>query len=196
MKYENVLEVFLTIFESERLNKTEELQKDGLSILGNVLFQGKNPPVKFISKNALEVLEMRKAKGLPWKAPCYEHFYGRKDSVYDIWEAWKRGKSNKFLTKLIESRCRGHYTTPEENMELRRWNHLKSWRDMYASAGIELLPWDPTPNRTYDYIIEGETYESISKVSEKYGVTKDGVTYRCKSDSERFKDWIRKPIDE
>ena len=52
------------------------------------------------------------------------------------------------------------------------------------------------PVRKFDYIIEGKTYESISEVAEKYGITTDGVVYRCKSDSERFTDWTRETIDE
>lgn len=188
---DNQWEVYY-FFKNNVLNPSYHLcDKITQRALANALFDAGREPVEFISE---EAQKLKDEKGHKY-VPCYEHFRGRTQSAKDITRAFLTGKSQSFIMKLIKSRMRGHYTTSEENVKLKKFDHLP-WRKAYAEAGIKLIPWEPKPVRKFDYIIEGKTYESISEVAEKYGITTDGVVYRCKSDSERFTDWTRETIDE
>ena len=176
----------------KRLQVTKQVQAQNKELEAK---QKENETLMIELEAALEEAQKLKDEKGHKYVPCYEHYRGRTQSAKDITRAFLTGKSQSFIMKLIRSRMRGHYTTSEENVKLKRFDHLP-WRQAYAEAGIKLIPWEPKPVRKFDYIIEGKTYESISEVAEKYGITTEGVVYRCKSDSERFADWTRETIDE
>ena len=69
---------------------------------------------------------------------CKEHYYGRQASGEKIVEQIKKGKSDAFILRLVKSRSRVHYTTPQENISLRNYSHLH-WREGYRQAGITLV---------------------------------------------------------
>lgn len=161
-------------------------QKMANSALTNSLFAAGRMPVRFISEKAMA----ERAKDTKYR-PCYEHYFSRTKSVQDILRAFERGKSDNFIKRLLMSRMRGHYTTSEENITLKKYDTL-FWRDAYKAAGIKLVPWVATPARKFDYIIEGVTYTSPSKVAKKYKMSKEGVSYRCKAKT--FPKWRLKKV--
>ena len=145
-----------------------------------------------ISEKAVERREEILGSGGKW-VPTKEHFRSRKDSARYLFDLVQRRPniSLERLEALIKSRCRVHYTTKEENMELRRHSHLTHWHQQYESAGVVLVDFQPKTNK-YVYNIEGVEWTSVSELAKWYDITVSGVDYRVKADT--YPTWTRKEI--
>lgn len=125
---------------------------------------------------------------------CKEHYFGRLASAKLIMKKIAERKwSDKRLVQFIKSRCRVHYTTSQENMVLRNYDHLH-WTKAYKAAGIKLVPFVPR-NKKYVYSIDGVVYNSIQDAAQKYNITPELARYRCDSKSKKWTEWKKVNIE-
>lgn len=121
-----------------------------------------------------------------------EHFFGRQASAEKIMSLIAAGKSFDRIVAVIKSRSRVHYTTPKENTDLKKVGHL-FWRDAYKEIGINLVPYIKR-NKKYVYKINGTVY-NLNEAADKFNMSVAGINYRCKSKSQKFKEWTRERIN-
>lgn len=122
-----------------------------------------------------------------------EHFFGRQASAEKIMEQIATGKSFKPILLLIKSRSRVHYTTNQENTNLKSVNDL-FWREAYKKLNINLIQYIPR-NKKYMYKVGGITYNSAKEAAAQFKITPEAAAYRFKSKSSKYKEWIRERID-
>jgi hypothetical protein len=125
---------------------------------------------------------------------CKEHYFGRLASAkLIIKKIAERKWSDERLVQLIKSRSRVHYTTSQENMILRNYDHLY-WTKAYAAAGIKLVPFVPR-NKKYVYNIDGVMYNSIHDAATAHGVSPEISRYRCNTRSKKWTGWKKVNIE-
>ena len=82
-------------------------------------------------------------KDLPIGDLTKEHFYPRQQSADKIIKLLDKGKlTENRLARILKSRARVHYVHSTENNALRTVQKdpaLKTWRQQYATLGIELV---------------------------------------------------------
>lgn len=165
---------------NEFQNDAEEAKKfiSGI-VAAEGIFRVPSKLTGLISKKALEK-KKQNSKYIPTK----EHYFGRQAAADKIFEQIKKQKSFNRVVNIILSRSRVHYTTSEENEALKAYP-LLSWREAYASVGIELVP-----HVTTKQISIGEKiFKSVSEVSEHFNVDKQVVYNRINSRSKKWVDW-------
>ena len=132
-----------------------------------------------ISKAALA----EKAKN-PKYIPTKEHYFGRKASADLIFAQLEKGKGYSRVYNIVLSRSRVHLTTSEENIKLKALSHLP-WREAYAAAGVELVPYI----KTKAILIGDVTYKSASEVAKKFDISTQTVYNRVNGKSKKWSDW-------
>jgi len=160
---------------------------DGVSnfMLGNGLF---GAPNIFIGK-CTPSCQYAKKPG-PGRDTTWEHIWGRKNSAITIIQQIRKGKSDKFLTALIKSRCRVTITLKSENQALRPYQNdevlaKKHPRVAYKAAGLEWV--DYIGDKVYN--IEGVVYNSREDIMLHHDVTPQQLSYRLGKASKKWKDW-------
>lgn len=128
-----------------------------------------------------------------------EHYHSRKRCARKIFAMLDEGATIDQLTDFIIEACSVHYVTKAENNLLVRYQkdieNYPTWRDQYAAAGIELVPYVKKSVKKYVYIINGIEYKNVSDVMETYKCTMSTVNNRCVKDKRgRFPTWKRKTI--
>jgi len=153
--------------------------------LGNAIF---GAPNIFINK-CTPACQYVKKPG-PGRNTTWEHIWGRKNSSIAIIEQIRKGKSDKFLTALIKSRCRVTITLKSENQALRPYQNdevlaKKHPRMAYKAAGLDWV------NYIGDkvYKVDGVVYNSREDIIEAYDITPSQLAYRLGKASKKWKDW-------
>lgn len=135
------------------------------------------------------------ARNLPYNKMTNDHFFSRTQTAKKIFDFLDKDKiTDKRLILFIKSRCRVHRVTKNENMNLRKIMNNRAnigihWRKAYDMLGIKLVKYEKQ-SKKYIYKIENIDYSSTIEVSKKYNVSLDTVYYRCKSNSEKFSNWV------
>ena len=127
-----------------------------------------------------------------------EHFFSRKISARTIFNLYDRGASICRVAAFIKSRCRVHYVTKQENMELVKYQqdqNIKTWREEYKAAGIVLVPYIKKTTKQYVYSIGKIKYINIQDIANEYGVTVEVARYRFSTKAKKWSDWTRERIN-
>lgn len=153
--------------------------------LGNAIF---GAPNIFIGKST------EAAQYLPKPGPgietTWEHVWGRKNSAIAIIKQIRKGKSDKFLIRLIKSRCRVTISLKSENNQLKEFqNHedisKKHPRVAYSAAGLKWVDW--VGNKVYN--VDGMVYNSREDILQDYDITPQQLSYRLGKASKKWKGW-------
>jgi len=127
-----------------------------------------------------------------------EHFFSRKISARTIFALYDRGASIQRVAAFIKSRCRVHYVTKQENMDLVKYQqnpNMKTWRQEYKAAGIVLVPYIKKNTKQYIYKIGKTEYNNIQDIANKYGITPMVARYRFSTKAKKWSDWTRERIN-
>lgn len=186
--YESVARFCINVYEVTKHDaKQLEILKNGLR---NIIFDLGEAYTGYASESAI-------ATGLPKSKLTGEHIFPRNQSAKQILRRLSQGPiSVERLALFLRSRCRVHITTKEENLALVPFQKQDGyhWRKGYRDAGISLVEYDFPRKNKYVYIAEGIRYNSINEIAQKYGMSNDGVRYRVRSKSNKFKEWSRERI--
>lgn len=126
-----------------------------------------------------------------------EHFFSRMISAKTIFNLYDRGASVCRVAAFIKSRCRVHYVTKQENMELVKYQqdpNIKTWREEYKAAGIVLVPYIKK-TKQYVYKIGKTKYNNIQDIAKEYAVTVEVARYRFSTKAKKWSDWTRERIN-
>lgn len=164
-----------------------EQRKSAAGAIGGYIFHTKNNFSGMISEEA-----DRRRREDPDFNPTPEHYYSRSKCGEEIVTAIGNGASFEEVRDLIIKSCSIHYTTKEENTKLGKLKHL-NYPDNYEFLGIKLVPYVKLSQK-YVYIIDGVEYNSSTQAANTHNVSAATVTYRCKSNSDKYSNWIMKEV--
>ena len=162
----------------------DDLRKQAIGLVCDGIHQAPPIPTGMVSI---------KGKDRNISALTKEHFFSRKLTARKIFDAFDKGRSIQYVTRLIMSRSRVHYVTKEENINLIKYQHntsIRTWREEYRSAGIELVPYEKKSSK-YMYKVGETVYNNPKDAANDLNVDAAVVVYRATSKSKKWSQWTR-----